>query len=222
MTQRNGPKRSSSIARRFFWGIADQAGEFLRELANLREDGKNIRWFRQKYGPSFDNCEDSELLRLRDELRCLWTNGKEMPPSLVAVWDKERADATGTRLDEFICNYWLRKSQGGLVILFGEIQPDVQRPLALLAYCAHLCHNRMRVCANPDCPAPYFVAGRRDQRFCSPICAAPAKREAKLRSWRKHKGEWPSQRKRDTSRGRSTSRRVNSLKTRREKRRKRS
>jgi len=194
MTRQKPPKRSRSIASRFFWRIAEGAGDFLREMANLREDG--VSRFQQKYEPSFDHYGESEILELRDELRALWTGGKEMPPELAAVWDAKRAAATGTLLGEFICNRWLRASGGGLVILFGEIQPDLHAPLGLLAYCAHLYGNRMHVRRNGDCPAPYFVAGRRDQQFCSAECAAPAKRAAKLRSWRKHKDKWPSQRKR--------------------------
>ena len=31
--------------------------------------------------------------------------------------------------------------------------------------------KRARVCQNPDCPTPYFVAGRRDAKFCSHRCA---------------------------------------------------
>jgi hypothetical protein len=194
MAHPNAPKRSSSIAPRFFWRIADGAEDFLQELANLREGG--IARFEQKYEPSFNHYAKPELFKLRDELRALWTDGEQIPAGLSAVWDEEHAAATATPLREFICNRWLRASRGGLVIMMCEIQPDIYAPLALLAYCAHLCINRMRVCDNGDCPAPYFVAGRRDQRFCSAACAAPTKRAAKLRSWRKHKYEWPSQTKR--------------------------
>jgi hypothetical protein len=34
-----------------------------------------------------------------------------------------------------------------------------------------LAEKRTRVCQNPDCPTPYFVAGRRDAKFCSHRCA---------------------------------------------------
>jgi hypothetical protein len=33
----------------------------------------------------------------------------------------------------------------------------------------------------------YFIANRRDAKFCSAKCAKPAKREAKLRWWRRNK-----------------------------------
>lgn len=195
-TQRDVAKRSSRVQSRLFWRIADGAGDFLREMANLRDDNNGIARFQERYQPFFLSYEKPELLRLRDELRALWTGGKQMPTELAAVWDEEYAAGTGTLLEEFVCNRWLRGTRGGLVILMGEIQPDPYALPALLAYSVHLSSDRMRVCRNRDCPAPYFVAGRRDQRFCSIECATPAKRAAKLRSWHRNKRKWSNRRKR--------------------------
>lgn len=44
-------------------------------------------------------------------------------------------------------------------------------------------------CGNPECPAPYFFAKKKSQRFCSEDCSAPAKREAKRRWWRENRGK---------------------------------
>jgi hypothetical protein len=41
-----------------------------------------------------------------------------------------------------------------------------------------------KVCKNPDCNAPFFIA-RRLQVFCSDDCAAPFRLEAKMRWWNK-------------------------------------
>jgi hypothetical protein len=35
-----------------------------------------------------------------------------------------------------------------------------------------IAEKRARVCLNPECPAPYFIAGRRDAKFCSHGCAS--------------------------------------------------
>lgn len=56
----------------------------------------------------------------------------------------------------------------------------------------HLVQNadRMGHCINPECPAPFFLAGDSHGRtYCSPVCAGPAKRLAKLRWWRKNRGK---------------------------------
>lgn len=47
-----------------------------------------------------------------------------------------------------------------------------------------------RYCANPDCPAPYFFAKRRSQRYCSDACAIPAQREFKRKWWAEHGEDW--------------------------------
>lgn len=48
----------------------------------------------------------------------------------------------------------------------------------------------MRVCPNPECPARYFVAGKRSQKYCSKACAAPAQRELKRTWWSKKGPAW--------------------------------
>lgn len=50
--------------------------------------------------------------------------------------------------------------------------------------------DRARYCANPECPAPYFFVTRKNQRYCSEICAAPAQRELKRKWWAEHGEEW--------------------------------
>jgi hypothetical protein len=51
-----------------------------------------------------------------------------------------------------------------------------------------------RVCANEECPARYFFASRQTQRYCSPKCAGPGKRDAKRRWWAKHGRAWRKKR----------------------------
>lgn len=50
--------------------------------------------------------------------------------------------------------------------------------------------DRMRRCPTPACPAPYFIAQRRSQRYCSDACALPAQREFKRIWWREHGNQW--------------------------------
>jgi hypothetical protein len=49
-----------------------------------------------------------------------------------------------------------------------------------------------KVCANPDCPAPYFIAGRTTQQYCSEKCSGVLQRTHKLRWWKEHGKEWRS------------------------------
>ena len=43
--------------------------------------------------------------------------------------------------------------------------------------------DRARHCGNPECPAPYFIAQKKGQKYCSPECAAPSQRESKRKWW---------------------------------------
>jgi hypothetical protein len=62
--------------------------------------------------------------------------------------------------------------------------------------------QRAKVCPNPDCPAPYFIApqGKPNQRYCSLKCTGEGLRESKRRSWAKHKEEWRPKRKERSAR----------------------
>lgn len=58
--------------------------------------------------------------------------------------------------------------------------------------------GELRLCQNPDCPAPRFIARRKDQVYCSSDCAALL---AKRRWWAKHGEEWRKERKRKKRKG---------------------
>jgi hypothetical protein len=49
--------------------------------------------------------------------------------------------------------------------------------------------DKIRRCPNQTCPAPYFFAVKRAQKFCSTKCAEPAQREAKRRWWNENRGK---------------------------------
>jgi hypothetical protein len=53
-----------------------------------------------------------------------------------------------------------------------------------------------KFCANPDCPAPYFIAGRTTQQYCSEKCFGVLQQAHKRQWWKEHGNEW----RRDRSR----------------------
>ena len=44
----------------------------------------------------------------------------------------------------------------------------------------------VKLCANSNCPAPYFIADKTTQRYCSESCAEVFQRAYKLRWWKEH------------------------------------
>jgi hypothetical protein len=55
----------------------------------------------------------------------------------------------------------------------------------------YLRQNRKRAlhCPNPGCPAPYFFASKKGQKYCSPECAKPSQRESKRRWWAENRAK---------------------------------
>jgi hypothetical protein len=46
-----------------------------------------------------------------------------------------------------------------------------------------------RHCPNPECPAPYFFATKRSQKYCSTSCSGWAQREQKRNWWSEHRAK---------------------------------
>jgi hypothetical protein len=73
-------------------------------------------------------------------------------------------------------------NEGGLQV---ELRPDDLLGALWLAFVGH--SGRTRKCQNPTCSSPYFLASRRDQKFCAEACS----RLVANRRWWAEKGtEW--------------------------------
>ncbi|SRR6266536_2003885 len=72
-----------------------------------------------------------------------------------------------------------------------ELLEDVPRVSPFEAAMFWLQNNQrlMLRCGGPMCAAPYFFRTEKGQKYCSPECADPARREAKLRWWNEHRGK---------------------------------
>lgn len=54
-----------------------------------------------------------------------------------------------------------------------------------------------RFCENPECDAPYFIAKKRNQKYCSELCVGFGQREHKQRWWAEHGKKWRASRRSD-------------------------
>jgi len=62
--------------------------------------------------------------------------------------------------------------------------------------------DRMRYCLNPECPAPYFFAKKRRQKYCTEECAGAGQRELKRVWWAEHGDAWRRARKASSKKAR--------------------
>jgi hypothetical protein len=56
--------------------------------------------------------------------------------------------------------------------------------------------GKTRFCPNPQCQAPYFIATKKGQKFCSPGCARPTLLQSKRNYWKDKHGGLNEQKKR--------------------------
>ena len=164
-----------------------QAQKLLIELVNLHvDDPPAVRRFQKMFGDlippfRFANWDPPanklSLIRttlLTARLQNVWKSPDERSREFLIF--SVRQMITGTR------DPYLRLSDPL------RIPPPSAFEQAILYL--HRVRHRTVVCQNPECPARYFFATRRTQRFCSEECAKPAQREAKRRWWEKSGTEW--------------------------------
>ncbi len=170
--------------------------QLLFDLANM-QDGDGVGHFRTKWNIAYSSYQDPQLLKRRDELRYLWQlalgfqgQETEYTGGLYGHWS---AYGAGPLDEQFICEYWIGEEPSGWEVRWTDEKKDIRPRLVslptALAWASVVCADRLAFCMNPKCPASYFLAKRRDQKYCSNICATPAKRAAKLKWWHEHRGK---------------------------------
>ncbi len=185
-----------------------QARTFLLELANLSDDLKATERFEDRFGhmvplrlkgPVLREGESSSrLLSLMDPSNPLGCWSVELRDGLRAIWeapDQRTKDWGIFRLiEEAVIEPSNPRSDYALGVFHrrsGRIDPlPPPTPLEqILIYLRKQAH-RTRVCANSDCPAPYFFAERRSQKYCSEVCSLPSQRQFKRLWWARHGKSW--------------------------------
>jgi hypothetical protein len=170
----------------------------LCDVANLHDDKSAQRWFWRKWWWKIRFEWPDDLLALRDGLKEIWR------------------DSQSTSADA-ILNEWLRwlPSHAHLLVYqelgIGykgahctpadyasfrcatkacKLFPDVQNLRAMLVQGVLEHAPLLKVCSNPDCAAPYFVAKRRDQVLCDAgPCKAYRQRQHALKWWNQNRAK---------------------------------
>jgi hypothetical protein len=172
--------------------------QLLREVANLKENG--VSRILKTLGSFFPEEPEANYIKLRDQLRNIWSHS---PHSAVILnsWltgqpsggatEREVLEFYSHSYPPFICSLRDRR----LVPNFGSLR-------AALIQAVLEKYDYLRVCQNPNCPAPYFVANRKDQKMCDNAdCKAEAQRHFALDYWNRegHKKRLSANRKRTKS-----------------------
>lgn len=178
----------------------------LLDLSNTSDEGLAV--FRRKWNWLYRGYKNDELLRLRNELRMLWKWTARVDiaeyshdPWLLTIDDDDQlfAPGSGDSAGQVICQQWLSREKRSILVDWTPTEKRMRaNPQSLPAVLAWACvqhAEHLGLCRNLECANRYFIESRKDQRYCSPECAAPAKRAAKLRWWHQNRGKSPRHRK---------------------------
>jgi hypothetical protein len=188
-----------------------EAYKFLWELANLLRAPDAIGRFEARFGYILsDRLKSREgsshlaladgsnvivpVIELRDGLRMIWI----APDQRTKEW------AIVRMIDAVVIDEANPRDHVGFPIFSIGNGPMIPLPTPtlleqILVYLRKQAH-RTKVCPCPGCPAPYFLARRRSQKYCSDACSLPSQREFKRRWWAKNGTNWRRQKRRSRTR----------------------
>ena len=182
----------------------------LADLANLRDDSAAFERFASRW-PDFSEVLDSDpaptdsyfqyhygepmtrmpaklptrFLRIwqrREALRQIWRGNSE---KLFQVLLPTEAEMMMDLDPDWVWNPQLKLDwQRGEFVYTpqGEFQAALYRLFRRSAFA--------KLCGNPNCPAPYFIAHKTTQRYCTGECAQVFQKEWKRRWWKEKGTEW--------------------------------
>jgi hypothetical protein len=195
--------------------------EGIRELANLRDEAVSIERFARRWPHIAEQPQSfpqgfsigrkgttlpkslEYVIGLRNYVREIWTGGPDANALLTAffltsspITDLIRPNSTSNNsvsIPSFplapVGKFEADWRRGGLVY---RPETELQEALYLMLQCS----NRAKVCANPDCPAPYFIAKKPRELYCSTECVKPFQRKWKRDWWKRVGSKRRAKRKR--------------------------
>ena len=127
------------------------------------------------------------MLQLREAVRSLWT----APDLRTKRWGALRIlDEMVFQEDQSNAYAWPFWKFPGRVVCLPPPTTFEQALLYLIRPGVRTC-----LCANKECPAPFYFPSRRSQRYCSAECALPSQQAYKRRWWNEHGKTWRKRRK---------------------------
>jgi hypothetical protein len=162
----------------------------LKWLANLGESLEEFAEFREKHPdylnePDLSPVSDGEaldsVLFLRNEIRKLWRGGavantiaRSILLSEKAYYGPDGEEAIVSSPDAVDVDW----DNGKLVLKATTLDPLQMSVLELLRI-----SRFAKVCARPGCPAPYFIADKIIQQYCSDECKYEARKAIQNAYW---------------------------------------
>jgi len=169
------------------------------KAAYIRTDAARDRLY-SRYADVFKDCPLVSLLVLRDLARKAWTAPDvrsadwylfrlrhlhwETVRRVRAVQDAAKSSAKTDRELPTIPGTFDEAMRA-----VSQSEPPPVTKFEAAAFYLQKNLRRALYCPNAECPAPYFFAKKKGQKFCSPECALLAQRESKRRWWNQNRAK---------------------------------
>lgn len=139
------------------------------------------------------------LRKLHAEAIRLRRGFQDDPEKMVRDW-KSRDDYARERLAKLVEAFasdeksrspadWLYSFLDGQLEAAYRDGPPPRSEFEEIAFYFQLNLDRARYCPNPECPAPYFLANKKGQKYCGTECAEYGQRKSAREAWHRHP-EW--------------------------------
>jgi hypothetical protein len=149
----------------------EQRRKLLEDVANVAVESLRAFWKRWGYLLE-DFVTSTELLQVRDQLRRVFLANDVECTNILSTWlDYDQRSSTG-----WVAPRWCITLEEHL------IEPNLAHLHASLAFGVAEVWPKLRVCRNPQCITPYFVAVNPRARHC-PGCREPGRRATKRDYW---------------------------------------
>jgi hypothetical protein len=184
---RNYCRGSASITEteRFLTDWANMPGPWPLAKMDPKSSAARRR-FNHRYGKVFGDPAGHPWLR--DMLRAAWDTTDEREREWLCFRMRDAYAVIVRRRNMSVEE--IRAEEDAVVEVAGAhyVAPP---PTPLEDAIFHFQHQGKRAlhCRNPDCPAPYFFASRKNQKFCGTSCQEPARREGQRLWWEKKHGK---------------------------------
>jgi hypothetical protein len=169
--------------------VPQVGGEQLHEaFVNMQSTQEAIRAFERRWGSLFeDGVIPDWLIEDQKKLRLVWRSAWEIESQKSSLPGELRTRyetaVQGLVPKELATNFAIDKRR---IVLTPQNLWDA---IALLFHRDRLAH-KLAVCANPECPNPYFVRRRKTQIYCQAgPCVGQAQREQKRDWWARNRSK---------------------------------
>ncbi|HEY3624861.1 MAG TPA: hypothetical protein VGL00_01205 [Terracidiphilus sp.] len=170
----DGERRTMQVPRDQLERFAPKARTTLRRIWN-EKDARQRDWYFYRLR------DDYNRLLLRLEHPYLFDVTDTNAVARLAEFDRE-SEARGDDLTQRIAYF-------DSFVAGADLFNDVPRicPFEAAVYWLQMNQKLMVYCAGPMCAAPFFFRSEKGQRYCSPECADPARKDAKLKWWNENR-----------------------------------